>query len=389
VHDNASHIDTPAATDGRTPTSVFLSWSGPDSQAISTAFKELLLAIDPDRVDPFHSDDMESPDPWREQIKKAVARSQVAVLCLVPASLSSTWLMYEAGAFFEGGDTYILACGVDDEALKDTPLEAFQLKDARNSKSVRGLARLLLKPSDMAAFDKKYDEAWPAFDAVVKGIHCQQERVRRRTRLAKLGAAPLAVLLCAAATAGWYFRVPLQCMVVGGQACANLQWKAFVEEGNTKANPNFDKKVSRRPFAVVAVGGACSSGSVPWASIVGPTESLGTHPVPVVFARSNFDQNEKVAPAVVLGNSQSSALLDRACQTGPRGEIFHVRYIGTLSDDQLCDRALEFDEFFESRQALSRNLASFLHTLGVPRDPPLERRLDEWLKRCGVPDRPR
>ena len=33
--------------------------------------------------------------------------------------------MYEAGAFFEGGDTYLLACGVDDESLKETPLEAF------------------------------------------------------------------------------------------------------------------------------------------------------------------------------------------------------------------------------------------------------------------------
>ena len=242
----------------------------------------------------------------------------------------------------------------------------------------------------MAAFDKKYDEAWPAFDAVVKGIHCKQEGDLRRTRLAKLGAAPLALMLFATATAGWYFRVPLQCGVVGGRACANLQWKAFVDEGNTKLNPNFDKKVSRRPFAVVAVGGSCSPGSdPPWASIVGPTDSIGTNHVLVVFARSNFDQNERVTSAVVLGNSQSSALLDGGCQTAPGGEIIHVRYIGTLSDDQLCDRALEFDEFFESRQALSKDLASLLHTLGVPGDPPLQPRLDDWLKQCGVPDRPR
>ena len=390
MHDNASHDDTPSATDGRTPTSVFLSWSAADSQAISTAFKALLLAIDGDRVDLFHSDDMESPDPWREQIRKAVARSHVAVLCLVPASLSSTWLMYEAGAFFEGGDTYLLACGVDDEALKDTPLEAFQLKDARSSKSVRGLARLLLKPADMAAFDKKYDEVWPAFDAVVNGIHCKQESLRRRSRLARLLAAPIAATLLAAVAACWYFRVPLQCTVVDGRACANLQWQAFVDDGNTKANPNFDKKISRRPFAVVAVGGSCSPGSkVPAASIVGPTGSVGANQVPVVFARSNFDQNEKVTPAIVLGDIQSSALLDRACHTRAGGEVINVRYIGTLSDNQLCDRALEFDEFFASRRALSENLASFLHTLGVPRDPPLEPRLDAWLKQCGVPDRPR
>lgn len=108
-----------------------------------------------------------------------------------------------------------------------------------------------------------------------------------------------------------------------------------------------------------------------------------------VFARSNFDQNEKVTPAIVLGDTESSALLDRACHTRPGGEIIDVRYIGTLSDNQLCDRALEFDEFFERRRALSENLASFLHTLGVPRDPPLEARLDECLKQCGVPDRPR
>ena len=390
MHENASHVDPSAATDSPALTSVFLSWSGPDSQAISIAFKALLLAIDPRRIDPFHSADMESADPWRDQIKKAVARSHVAVLCLVPPSLSSTWLMYEAGAFFEGGDTYLLACGVDDEALKDTPLEAFQLKDARNSKSVRGLARLLLKPADAAAFDKKFDEAWPAFDAVVKNIHCQQQRALDRIRLARRWAAPLAFVLLGAAVAGWEFKVPLQCLVVSGKACANLQWQAFVDDGNTKANPNFDKKVSRRPFAVVAQADACSSGStISSATIIGPMESVPAGPVPVIFARSNYDQNEKVAAAVVLGDAKTSTLLYKGCHPSPDGHAIDVRYIGTLSDDQLCGRALEFDEYFETREALSKNLATFLYTLGVPKDPPLDTQLDAWLKQCGIPDRPR
>jgi hypothetical protein len=121
VHENASHVETPADPDGwTTPMSVFLSWSGGDSRAISTAFKELLLAIDPTRVDPFHSADMVSADPWREQIKKAVARSRVPYCAWCQQSVSSTWLMYEAGAFFDGGDTYLLGCGVDDKSLRHT-----------------------------------------------------------------------------------------------------------------------------------------------------------------------------------------------------------------------------------------------------------------------------
>ena len=158
MHDNAANTDSPANTGTPSRTSVFLAWSD-DSRAIATALKELLLATGGDRVDPFHSDDMEDADPWRDQIKKAVARSQVAVLSMVPASLDSTWLMYEAGAFFEGGDTFLLACGVDSEGLKNTPLEAFQLKDARNRKAVHGLARKLVKPpaAESEAFDKAFD----------------------------------------------------------------------------------------------------------------------------------------------------------------------------------------------------------------------------------------
>jgi hypothetical protein len=386
MHDHASPA-APAADSGTAgPTSIFLSWSGPDSRSISMAFKELLEAVGGTRVKPFHSDEIESPDPWRDQIKRAVARSDVAVLCLVPASLRSTWLMYEAGAFFDGGDTYLLACGVDAPRLTDTPLDAFNLKDACNRKSVRGLARLLALPKGAEAgavdpaFDRAFDLAWPSFDRVVT-------RIRRKQvwkRLVWRAAPPLAALLLAAV---WWFQVPLQCAVRHGASCSDLRWAAFVDAEKTATNKDFDKKVSRRPFAVVAVGGSCAPGSiVPWARLIGPNAVIAAGPVPVIFARSNYDQNEKVAAAVVLGNDQASTLLDTPCHDLPGAQSIHVPYIGTLSDDKFCDRVQQFDQYFDSRRTLATELAGFLQTLKVSADP--VERLDTWLAHCGVPERP-
>jgi hypothetical protein len=393
MHEHASTTGSPHGSEPSTPTSVFLSWSGPDSEDFSMAFNDLLLAIDSSRVEPFHSGNMQSAAPWRQQIKEAVARSHVAVLCLVPRSLSSTWLMYEAGAFFEAGDTYLLACGVDEEALKDTPLEAFQVKDARNRKSVRALVRLLVKPLPSAtpAFDTAFDAAWPRFEAVVTDIHGKQESARRRTRLARAAAAPLALLLLAAGIASWLFRVSLQCGVTSDASCADLRWSSFIAAAATAQNPNLAKKVSRRPLAVASLVSSCdrTSRSTDGASLIGPGGLIGTQRAPLIFAASGYDKSADVISGLVLGREGAADLrLGTGCRALSDEQAISVHYIGTLTDDKLCERVREFDQFFPTRWKLALDLTAFLRSLDIPEARISTGDLHHWLDQCGIPDSP-
>jgi hypothetical protein len=400
MHEHSSASPRPPAAEHPHPTSVFLSWSGPDSGRISVAFGTLLSAVHGRRVDPFHSAGMIGADPWRVQIGKAVARSHVAVLCLAPTSLGSTWLMYEAGAFFVTGDTYLLACGITAAELKGTPLDAYQVEDARDKDTVRRLVGLLVNAghgdarasatgATEPAVDAAFENAWPAFSQVVDTIHREQEAKRRRSRIARSSILPLTIALLVLAALSWWRWTDIQCGVVDDQRCADLRWSQFVDQSKTKGNRDLDKKVSRRPFAVLAIGGSCQKGSlIPSARLVNAKSQHPSRPV-VVFARSSYDEKD-LAEAVVLGSTASPhTLVATGCRALPNGQIVHVLHFGTLSDNQLCVKVRDLEGFFDSRWRLAGDLADFLVSLDVPKQHVSQGDLNFWLQQCGVPPAPR
>jgi hypothetical protein len=77
---------------------IFLSWSGPYSQAVAAALKEWLPYIFSD-VEPFLStEDIRKGKRWRATIAKQLSLSNFGIICLAPGNLEAPWLLYEAGA---------------------------------------------------------------------------------------------------------------------------------------------------------------------------------------------------------------------------------------------------------------------------------------------------
>src|ERR1051326_4322425 len=76
--------------------SLFLSWSGPRSEAIAVVLKQTLRAALDLNVF-LSSQDMAVGLGWFEQIEHALADSTVGLLCLTQEALASPWVSFEAG----------------------------------------------------------------------------------------------------------------------------------------------------------------------------------------------------------------------------------------------------------------------------------------------------
>ena len=140
---------------------VFLSWSGKKSALIASAFGELLTSVFGGKVATWQSTrDIKGIAPWRIEIQEAVQKADVAVLSLGSRSLSSKWLIYEAGAFFRQGKTFVLGCGVTDRALDRTPLRELQVWDACDAAKVGQL---------VASIGEIFGQDASEFDTQVQG----------------------------------------------------------------------------------------------------------------------------------------------------------------------------------------------------------------------------
>lgn len=77
---------------------VFISWSGPRSEAIATVLRDWLPQVIQE-IDPWMSKhDIPQGSVWRKELFAELAKVRFAVVCLTPENLYSQWMHFEAGA---------------------------------------------------------------------------------------------------------------------------------------------------------------------------------------------------------------------------------------------------------------------------------------------------
>jgi TIR domain len=143
---------------------VFISWSGRRSEALGLTLKERLPQVLPG-IQTFHSTDIPKGKNWHTALIAALRECQVGVFCITPESLRSQWLLFEAGALAQHGDSPTLLTYLYGVASTfDGPLALFQAtrftrEDSRQF--IAGLSAITgIAPADFEAW-------WPAFEADV------------------------------------------------------------------------------------------------------------------------------------------------------------------------------------------------------------------------------
>ena len=77
---------------------VFISWSGNQSKAIASEFKEWIPAVI-QAVKPYFSfNDINKGSRWATEISLELEQSKVGLTCLTRENLEALWIMFEAGA---------------------------------------------------------------------------------------------------------------------------------------------------------------------------------------------------------------------------------------------------------------------------------------------------
>lgn len=77
---------------------VFISWSGEQSKAIASEFKEWIPAVIQAVKPYFSSNDIDKGSRWATEISKELEQSKVGLICLTRENLEAPWIMFEAGA---------------------------------------------------------------------------------------------------------------------------------------------------------------------------------------------------------------------------------------------------------------------------------------------------
>jgi hypothetical protein len=365
---------------------VFLSWSGRGSSRTALALAALLQDVFGEDVAWHSQRSLTGIQTWREEIRAGVDSAKMIVVSLGLRSLYSRWLIYETGAFLPKGRTFLLGCGAGKRALEKTPLRELQVFDACSRPAVHqmvsSIGRVLGRvPTD---FEKRFAAAWPAFSR-------KATRARNSARAQRFAAAVTVPALLAA----YYFWAQVFCVMpfVGPTACADATWAQFVDWKRTESGKRVDKLISRRPFAVITMRSTCSDATAQRPTIVWPGMTFEKFPdvsLPVVFAPSGFETNTNYDPALVFERGPDATYIQalhtcvplKPLNGGSTPAAATVMYVGTLSNDKLCEKVQELGPHFGSNAPLVEELSKFLATFAIGEPDALLPVVTEWVKSC-------
>jgi hypothetical protein len=109
---------------------VFISWSGARSNQVARALRTFLEDVN-QAIEPWMSDtDLDAGSRWGADLARQLEETNFGIICLTPESVSSSWLMFEAGALSKsvhGGRVCPYLIGIGRQDIPG-PLAQFQSK---------------------------------------------------------------------------------------------------------------------------------------------------------------------------------------------------------------------------------------------------------------------
>ena len=114
--------------------SVFIGWSGTQSQAVAEALHGWLPRVI-QTVRPFMSEiDIPSGTKWQETLDDEIRKARFGILCLTPENKERPWVLFEAGALsaLKGRQVCPYLFGLSNTDLSGPPLTVFQSNSANH-----------------------------------------------------------------------------------------------------------------------------------------------------------------------------------------------------------------------------------------------------------------
>src|SRR6516225_461361 len=156
---------------------VFISWSGERSKQLGGAIREWLANVWQFTRPYFTPSDIEKGARWDNEISKELEQSQFGIFVMTQEALSSSWIMFEAGAIskvVEKARVCAIVFGINTTDLVG-PLTTFQAT-VFNKDEVRQLLTTIKNaaPKEVALTDRHLGEAfdmwWPRLEQKVTAI---------------------------------------------------------------------------------------------------------------------------------------------------------------------------------------------------------------------------
>jgi TIR domain-containing protein len=163
---------------------VFISWSGPQSEAVAVALRGWLPLVINALKPWLSSADMDKGTRWRTEVAAHLEQSKAGVICLTPSNTQAEWLLFEAGALSKTvANTFVcvLLVGLGPSDITG-PLAQFQATKAEQAdllKMVKTLNRALDKEAlDESQVQEAFDALWPKLAAELKKLPADQPRAK-------------------------------------------------------------------------------------------------------------------------------------------------------------------------------------------------------------------
>jgi hypothetical protein len=168
---------------------VFISWTGERGKQLGGAIREWLENVLQFTKPYFTPADIEKGARWDNEISKELGQSQIGIFVMTQEALSSSWIMFEAGAIskvVEKARVCPIVFGIDKTDIVG-PLAGFQAIEF-NRTEVRQLLTTInnAAASEVALTERRLDEAfdkwWPDLEQKVKSIPSTAQQPSRPHR---------------------------------------------------------------------------------------------------------------------------------------------------------------------------------------------------------------
>lgn len=148
---------------------IFVSWAGTRSRVLGSCMKSWLEKDLMHGDEIFHSDDIPKGSGWHEKLTTALRACDAGIFCITPESLRSQWMLFEAGALSQIGDSPGLFAYLYGVSKIDGPLAHFQATHFDKDDSRKFIEDLAARSGtqDKVAVLEAFDRTWATFEAKV------------------------------------------------------------------------------------------------------------------------------------------------------------------------------------------------------------------------------
>jgi hypothetical protein len=152
---------------------VFISWSGTRSNKVAKALRTFLEDVN-HSIKPWMSEtDIDAGARWAAELAKQLEETNFGILCLTPESLTSPWLLFEAGALsksIQGSRVCPYLVGMSKRELQG-PLAQFQCKETtaeQTCEMLQAVNEAMGKDAlPQARLRKYFEQYWPALESEI------------------------------------------------------------------------------------------------------------------------------------------------------------------------------------------------------------------------------